>query len=316
MDTIPLLPRIRPSDVRYIKLGGGGEWEKSCIEVEQTIRLGYVSPHHQDSLAKNWDAVLAYWNKFRNGNAATASNDLRQIRDFYEQPPNTLWFTFYKRQLWWAFAQPTVSELPDLSRVRRVVGAWCGTDILGRPLWEESLDGRLSQIVGYRGTICGVSVEVAEYLVRRINGDRSDEVVRAEAAVAELERAVEQLIKGLYWKDFELLIDVVFSRAGYQRVSVLGKTQKDIDIDFESPVTRRRAFVQVKSQASMEVFKHCVDQFRTMPQYDDFFFVCHSPLGISGSHSDHPNVHLLTGPTLARLVIDAGLVGFLISKRS
>lgn len=260
--------------------------------------------------------MRAYWANFRGGKEATASNDVRQIRDFYEQPTTTLWFTFHKRQLWWAFAQPTVFELPDLSRIRRVVGAWCGTDILERPLWEESLDGRLSQVVGYRGTICDLPPDIKAYLVRRINGERSKEVLRAEAAVTELERAVEHLIRGLYWKDFELLVDVVFSRAGYQRVSVLGKTQKDIDIDFESPVTRRRAFVQVKSQASMEVFEHCVAQFRSMPQYDEFFFVCHSPIGIDASELRQQNVHLLTGPTLARLVIDAGLVGFLISKRT
>lgn len=74
----------------------------------------------------------------------------------------------------------------------------------------------------------------------------------------------------------------MFSRAGYQRVSVLGKTQKSIDIDLESPVTRRRVFVQVKSQATRAVLLQCIEQFEAMPQYDEFFFVCHTPVGLDG----------------------------------
>jgi hypothetical protein len=53
-----------------------------------------------------------------------------------------------------------------------------------------------------------------------------------------------------------------------------------------------------------------------MPQYDEFFFVCHSPTGLEGVETAEPNIHVLTGLPLARLVIDAGLVGYLMSKRS
>ena len=43
-----------------------------------------------------------------------------------------------------------------------------------------------------------------------------------------LEFSVEKLIKGLWWGDFELLVDLVFSRLGWQRYSVLGKEQKEL----------------------------------------------------------------------------------------
>jgi hypothetical protein len=185
------------------------------------------------------------------------------------------------------------------------------------PLSEESLDGRLTKVVGYRGTICGLAdIAVEEYVVRRINAELPVDVVRAEVAMTELLDAVQQLIKGLHWKDFELLVDVMFSRAGYRRLSVLGQTQKSIDIDLESPVTRKRIFVQVKSQASRATFKECVAQFESMSQFDEFFFVCHTPYGLDEFEPHEAYIHLLTGASLARLVIDAGLFGFLTAKRS
>lgn len=309
-------PRITPTHVRFIKLGGGGEYEQSCIERDQTVRLGYDSPLHTESLDGNWDPVLDFWARVRKGNVGTARNDLRQIRDFYELPSTALWFTFYKRKLWWAFAEKEITELSDLTRIRRVIGRWSSTDIKGNPLFEESLDGRLSRVVGYRGTICGLEPQVEEYLVRRINGELPEDVIRAEAALTELQASVQQLVQGLHWKDFEAVVDVMFSRAGYQRLSVVGKTQKSIDIDLESPVTRGRAFVQVKSQASRRVFEECVADFQSMPQYHEFFFVCHSPIGLDAYESESPDIHLVAGSTLARLLIDAGLTGFLMSKRS
>jgi hypothetical protein len=35
-------------NIRFIKLGNGGSWEKSCIETDNTIRLGYESPFHDE----------------------------------------------------------------------------------------------------------------------------------------------------------------------------------------------------------------------------------------------------------------------------
>ena len=70
--------------IRYIKLGDGGKWERYCIEEQQTLRLGYESPHHQESLNGEWDTVRNFWLSARNGYQGAASRDLNQIRDFYE----------------------------------------------------------------------------------------------------------------------------------------------------------------------------------------------------------------------------------------
>ena len=41
-------------------------------------------------------------------------------------------------------------------------------------------------------------------------------------------RALVPLMHLLTWKDFELLVDLVFANSGWRRVGVVGKTQKTI----------------------------------------------------------------------------------------
>lgn len=50
----------------FIKLGGKGNWEKSCIEDEGTIRIGYENPYHENSLAGDWEPVYACCLAWRN----------------------------------------------------------------------------------------------------------------------------------------------------------------------------------------------------------------------------------------------------------
>ena len=234
---------INPEQVRFIKLGFGGDWEQSCIQ-ENTIRLGYESAHHKDCLAGNWDLVWNYWLDARSGNKGTATNDIRQIRDFYEHKETDVWITFYKRKLYWCRAAKEVIELEDETRIRNVIGSWSSTDINGKPLGIENLDGRVTKVQMYKGTIC--SIDLQEYLVRKINGLTITEVENAKISFQNLKTDIEHLIQGLYWNDFEILVDLIFAKAGWQRFSELGKTQKYIDLDIYLPTTQKRAFVQVK----------------------------------------------------------------------
>lgn len=109
---------------RCIKLGDGGNWERYCIEEQQAPRLGYESPHHQESLRGDWDTVRYFWLSARNGNKGAASRDLNQIRDFYELLESDIWITFYRRKMYWCHAQKEVHELEDGSRIRNVIGSW------------------------------------------------------------------------------------------------------------------------------------------------------------------------------------------------
>lgn len=308
------LQPIAPNKIRFIKLGEGGEWESSCIQ-ENTIRLGYESPHHQDSLTGNWDAVKQFWLQIRNGNGGSSTRDTNQIRDFYELEKDDVWITFHKRKLYWCRAAGEVIELNDGSRVRNVIGGWSFTDINGRTLGIENIDGRVTKVQGFRGTIC--SIELQDYLVRKINGQTIAEIERAKSTLENLKSNVEELIRGLWWHDFELLIDLVFSKAGWQRFSVLGKTEKDLDIDVYSPVTHKRAFVQIKSTTTLAEIESCIGVFKKYEQFDEMYFVYHTcQEDLSRLKVLPQNIHLLGLKRISTLVVNAGLIEWLITKRT
>ncbi|HCF3690275.1 TPA: hypothetical protein NID02_001587 [Pseudomonas aeruginosa] len=308
------MQEINPSEVRFIKLGEGGEWEGPCIE-DNIIRLGYHSPHHLDSLEGNWDAVRRFWLKARNGNEGTTTSSVNQIRAFYELDDSCLWITFYKKRLYWCFAHTKVEELSDQSRVRDVIGQWSSCDIHGKPLRVENIDGRVTKVQGYRGTIC--TVEMQDYLVKKINGHTIDEVQSAKDSLQRLRNEVEQLIKGLWWHDFELLIDLIFSKSGWQRFSVLGKTEKDIDLDVYSPATQKRAFVQIKSSTSKSDFESYLKSFDEYEQFEEMYFIYHTCREDLGSLvAERKNVHLWDLTRIAHLVVNSGLVEWLVNKRS
>lgn len=308
------MQEINPTQVRFIKLGEGGEWEASCI-AEGVIRLGYHSPHHQDSLNRNWDVIRQFWLIARKGNQGATTNSVNQIRDFYELDEHCLWITFYKKRLYWCFADTKVEELPDLSRVRDVIGQWSSCDIYGKPLRVENIDGRVTKVQGYRGTIC--SVEMQDYLIRKINGHTIDEVQTAKDSLQRLRGEVEELIKGLWWHDFELLIDLIFSKSGWQRFSVLGKTEKDIDLDVYSPATQKRAFVQIKSSTSKTDFELYLKSYDEYEQFDEMYFIYHTCReDLASTLGERKDIHLWDLSRIARLVVNSGLVEWLINKRS
>ncbi len=130
--------------------------------------------------------------------------------------------TFARGHLWWAFAEREVYRPRDPSPhqgecYRKVIGGWRNTDVAGKPLTMEGLSSKLTQLAGYRRTMC--SVAEADYLLRRINAEEEPVVAAARAARQALVDASEDLIRQLHWADFETFVDLIFSRAGWRRVS-------------------------------------------------------------------------------------------------
>ncbi len=311
---------MNPSDAtdgRFIKLGAKGEWERECIENEPgTIRLGFRNPFHEQCLNGDWELLTSYaldeWKKPK-GKATEITN---QVRDFYTLDERTLWITFHRRQLWWCFASPEVIQLEDGTRIRHTLNGWSHQSIGGKPLFVESLSGALTKTQGFRGTIC--SIEAFEYLKRRLCDDVLPEVTTAKNCLTDLHTALVDLIRSLNWKDFELLCDLIFSNAGWQRIATLGGTEKSIDLDLVSPVTQRRLFVQVKSRASKETFQKYLADFDGHDQYDEMYFIVHSPAGNTAKWTSarDPKIKVFTAPDVARLTVSAGLTDWLIEKCS
>lgn len=320
-----------PTEVRYIKLGEGECHAGSCIEgngVEvgsNSIRLGCqseLSPELHDRCLRgeddDWDAVLEYRLKQREGNFRAAHDDHRQIREFYQLPNTTLWFTFFNDLLWWCFAAERVSILPDQSRVRKTLGGWHSASIDGKPLAIESLDGRFTQVRGCEGVICRTQYQ--EYLIRRIRGEDHPDVVEAKVALANIHRSALNLIKGLWWQDFEVLAELILAKAGWQRVSVLEKTENDADIAMLSLTTGRRAFVRVKSQADFSTLQESIELFKQARSgdlciYDEMFFVVRTTDRRVLSHAQE-GITILGLDKLTEQCVSLGLMPWLLLKRS
>jgi hypothetical protein len=57
----------------------------------------------------------------------------------------------------------------------------------------------------------------------------------------------EVMIAGLRCADFETLVDLIFARSGWQRISRLGGSQKGFDLIVRSPESRELTLSSCKS---------------------------------------------------------------------
>jgi hypothetical protein len=305
---------VAPSAFRFIKLGTGGGWKPDCIEgPSPTIRLGFDNPYHDACLKGAWRTLEDFWSQSKR--KAEATKTVNQTRDFYTLGADALWITFYNRKLYWCFAHPEVTELePGGSRIRNVIGKWRCTSLSGKPLLVDNLSGKLTKMQGFRGTICDVHEH--DYLLAKLNDAALPDVKQAEISLKALKTSISPLIQRLHWKDFELLVDLVFTRAGWQRLSQLGKTEKSIDLEVFMPVTAHRAFVQVKSSSTLDELKSYVSDFRSMKQYQEMFYVVHTSGEALHEYARAEGITFIGLDDVASLTIDSGLAQWLIQRTS
>jgi hypothetical protein len=126
-----------------------------------------------------------------------------------------------------------------------------------------------------------------------------------------MKAATLNLIRLLEPRDFELLVDLVFSTSGWRRVGVVGGTQETLDMDLVLPSTGDHAFVQVKSDTSSAELAEHIEQIDD--DHQPMFYVWHSG---DVKPPEDKRVKLVGPDDLPRLVMDAGLVSWLIDKVS
>ena len=299
--------------VRYIKLGAGGKWETACVE-QGINRMGFDT--------RNPEAFRlcesGRWNELRESYIAegrhkgTATRFANEIRLFFEDDGSILWITFVGERLFWGRSDQTKAvPSPEFDGACRTMrDGWQSTALDGDPLTKDRLSGALTQLTAYRGTSCDVDLDVSHYIIRRINGQRVPEVERAIAASEEMKSSVLGLMRLLDPRDFELLVDLVFSTSGWRRLGSVGGTEKTRDLDLILPTTQERAFVQVKSKTTSVELAEYVTQMDH--GYDRMFYVFHS----GEAQTKDERVTVIGPEQLARMVFDAGLVGWLIRKVS
>jgi hypothetical protein len=295
----------------YIKLGESGKWEESSI-FEGKVRIGWGQQSIDDINSKRWDKIKRELEK-TSKHKATATTDYRTLRFFTESTPDDIWITFFRSHLWWCRLSSDKVREDKISKYRVVDGKWSKCDLEGNPLLIESIPGSISKIRGFRGTIC--RVREIDDLRRLINHEFSAEYSAIAHSKEHLVADVERGIKRLHWKNFELLIDLIFHKSGWQRVSFVGTAKEFSDIDLKDPITGDLYQVQIKSQATEKDFLKYATSF-SAGKYRKLFFVVHTPDEklVKVSVDDNPDVELILSRRVAEMVVELGLVDWLMSK--
>lgn len=320
------MPTIQADSVRYIKLGQRGSWEKECIEnKKKIIRLGFDTHLYVDHFLSNGDWENALDSHFSDKSKGTITSIKNQVRFFFKDDGHTLWITFYDRKMWWTFIDPTQPAQLAKTLVnydgtfRNTTDSLQSNDINGIPLHMSSLSGRVTQMASFRGTSFEVGKDEKDYILRRINGDSEPSAAEARILCEELKRVVIKMMCQLTPKDFELLVDLVFTTSGWLRLGSVGGVQKTIDMEIVLPTTGQRAFIQVKSKTDQNEFNEYLEAFQQMSQtgrMGRMFYVFHSYKESGGITCEDNNVTIIDSKPLAEMVLEAGLVAWLIEKVS
>jgi hypothetical protein len=306
---------VAAKQIRYLKLGRGGRWESVSLD-QGELHFGYGTVPHKLALAGDREEIRGF--QIQQGRSAnTASDDAREVSEFYRLGADCLWITIARGFLWWTFAEAEVTWLGRGEghgvRIRKAIGGWRNTDINGVRLLATSLSTSLTKVASYRRTVCRVNAE--DYLLRRINGIVEPLVERGNQAREALIQVVSEAIKTLDWADFETMVDIIFARSGWHRASAIGGTQKIVDLVLEQPTTGERAAVQVKSSANQRILDGFISSADEGGKFQRLFFACHSPRGQLSS-PEREDVHIWTGRELAETALRLGLSDWILERIS
>jgi len=275
----------------FIKLGGQGKWEQSSIE-ENKLRIGWAQQSLLDINAKNWETLSHQIGEEMNDKGA-ATRDFNALKNIVLSTPEDIWVTFYSSHLWWCRVDDKEIQMDSESKYKTLSKEWSCEDVDSNPMMISNISGKLSKTQGFRGTVCKIN-EFA-YLKRLINNQPSDEFLDIKSNKNKLIKSVSEGIKLLHWSDFETLIDILFSSAGWHRMSAVGKTQKFIDMEYREPITGKFYQVQVKSSSGINEFLEYSNNFNN-ERYEKLYFIVHSPQQNLKNHSNNnPQVEFANG---------------------
>lgn len=299
----------------YVKLGRGGEWVESSIQ-SRIIRIGWREQTLDD--VNNWresiirEKTLSAREQQGLPTSKTAvSNDVSALSKIVHATPEDVWVTFHSSYLWWCRVAETGIEEDTTSKYRKIIGQWSNCDIEGTPLIINQIPGRLSKTQRFSGTICRLGA--VDDLRRLLNNQPSAEFQGISRAKATLTQEVESGLSLLHWKDFEILVDLIFRNAGWRRVSVIGESMKYVDMELEEPITGDLYQVQVKSDATIADFREYAEQF-IEGDFRKLYFVVHNPKAKWDDAPKYKGVELILQEQLAQMVVDFGLVNWLLKR--
>ena len=211
--------------------------------------------------------------------------------------------------MWWCVLGSKEIFQDNKSKYRLVDGQWSNKDIQGNVLSINDIPGTLTKIQRFQGTVC--RVRESDTLRRLLNVEPSPEYRDISTCEADLIKSVEKGLKKLHWKDFEILVDLMFRESGWRRISMLGGPMKFRDLELEDPITEDKYQVQIKSHATLGEFQGYAKEFDRQ-HHRKLYFVVHSPDKNLFTIKKIPqDVELILPRRLSEMVVRLGLVDWL-----
>ncbi|MFZ3090530.1 MAG: restriction endonuclease [Nitrospirota bacterium] len=299
------------SNAFYIKLGRGGQWEADSI-ASGKLRFGWAQQSLTDINSANWAIIEQQLRQELGASAGQAARALNGLKIICSSTSSDIWITFHQSKLWWARLSDQRVAQDDISKYRTPSSPWSDRNLKGKLLVATELPGKLAQLQGFRWTVC--TVHHKDILQRVLEGTSSPRAQAVAHQRALLAAQLTEAIQELHWKDFEILVDLVFRASGWIRVSVLGEQAKGYDLELREPITDDRYVVQVKSRAGLRELAETSAQF-SPGDYRRVFFVVHTPDPALAQADDIPDhVELIPPEALAERAIDAGLTSWIEEK--
>ncbi|HRZ27852.1 MAG TPA: hypothetical protein P5295_13690 [Spirochaetota bacterium] len=296
----------------YIKLGSHSKWASNSLE-NNLIRIGWSNIPINLIKNNDWDEIYKI-NRLTSKDDGSATRDFNALKRIITADEKTVFITFENSMLYWCIPSSEVDiEEDKISKFRRVKGSWSSKDIDGNLLYINRISGNITKTQRFSGTLC--KIHDFNTLHRLLNHQISEDAILLNTAKINLEKTIEAIIKNLHWKDFELLIDLMFRETGWQRISVLGESMKFVDLELIDPITEDLYQVQIKSSSSKDQFIEYVDKFDN-ENFRRLYYIVHT---ISDDLSDSSllqdkDVEIWSISEIAKNVVKYGLVDWLIDK--
>ena len=299
------MERLTPSAVRYVRLGPAGAWLDRCIS-EGTIELGLGRAPHELAAAGHWDVIETTLVQAEGWCAPMAQEAIEDLRDFYELGEDCLWITFGRGRLWWSIAQAEV--LPVLSpgrgaRLRRLIGGWRDTDLVGAPLELKTLPPELLAPLAQRLAISRVGLQ--SQLIGRISAEPDPLTLDAQAALERLHDLVSVVVRRMEDTNLSALVEQVLSGLGWRRRFAMSGPSQSQALVLERDGERALAVIVGRSgPCGVDAFVRQAREFH----YERLYLVGLEPRGRISALAD-PRVTVWGPEELAQRAIDAGLAG-------
>lgn len=302
---------ISAADAYYLKLGRGGAWAADSI-ASGRARIGWRDIPLDAIRSGDWAGIRSTL-QARAATPGAGTMDANALENFCRSTEADVWITFHASRLWWGRLKNGPVQEDATSKYRPLVDGWHDHSEVGEPLLANQIPGAIASVQGFRATICRVHEQDA--LLRLLGGDRSPEHRGLTKAREHLAESTATAIRKLHWKDFELLVDLVFRESGWRRMSAVGKTMKSVDMELRDPTTGDQYQVQVKSRADLTEAQECKNCFDRSSGFRRYYLIVHTPAAsLEAADLDDDQFELLGPDRLARMVADCGLSAWLLDR--